>query len=88
MIITSHPNICSISMSDITSPVAWFTVCLEIMEDFQNPIHGTWGPFKGSSRAAGTNASSTGHSRTGFNPTTTRCRVIVVGFQVGRRRHI
>lgn len=83
----SYPDICAIPMPDITGPVAGFTVCLKIMEDFQNPIHGARRPFKASGRATGTNTSAAGHPRTGFNPTTTG-RVVVVGFQVGRRRHV
>lgn len=84
----SYPDICAVPMPDITGPVAGFTVCLKIMEDFQNPIHGAWGPFKAPGRATSANTSVAGHPRTGFNPTTTGCRVIVVGFQVGRRRHV
>lgn len=76
----SYPDICSISMPDITSPGAWFTVRLKVMEDFQNPIHGAWGPLKSPGRTTGTNTGAAGHPRTGFNPTTTCCRMIVIGF--------
>lgn len=83
----SYSDICSISMSDITSPGAWFAVRLEVMKDLENPVHGAWRPLKTSSRAAGTNTGTTGHPRPGFNPTATRCGVIEIWFQVGRRRH-
>lgn len=82
-----YPDICSISVPDVTSPGAWFAVCLKVMKDLQNSVHGAWGPLKAASRAAGTNTGTTRHPRTGFNPTATRCGVIVVGFQVGRRCH-
>lgn len=84
----SYPDICAFPMPDITGPVTGFTVCLKIMEDFQNSIHGARGPFKASGRATGTNTSAAGHPRTGFNPTTTGWWVIVVGFQVRRRCHV
>lgn len=66
------PDICGISMPDITSPGTWFTVCLKVMEDLQNPVHGAQGALKASCRAAGTNTGTTGDARPGFNPTTTR----------------
>lgn len=67
----SYPDICAIPVPYITGPVTGFAVCLKIMEDFQNPIHRAWGPFKTSGRATGTNTSAAGHPRTGFDPTTT-----------------
>lgn len=84
---SSYPDIRGISVPDITSPGTWFTICLKVMEDLENAVHGARGPLKAPSGAAGTNAGNTRHPGPGFNPTTTRCGVIEVGFQVGRRRH-
>lgn len=83
----SYPDICSISMPDITGPGAWFAICLKVVEDLENPVHGARRPLEASSRAAGANTRTTRHPGPGFNPTTTRCRVIKVGLQVGRWRH-
>lgn len=71
LLFLSYPDICAIPMPYITGPVTGFTVRLKIMEDFQNPIHGAWGPFETSSRATGTDTGVAGYPRTGFNPTTT-----------------
>lgn len=81
----SYPDICRISVPDITGPGARFAVCLKVMEDLKNPVHGAQGALQTPSRA--TSARTTRHASPGFNPTTTRCGVIKAGFQVGRRCH-
>lgn len=70
-VLPSYPDICSISVPDITCPGARFTVCLKVMEDLKNSIHGCWSPLQTSCRT--TCAGTTWQPRSGFNPATARC---------------
>lgn len=74
-------------MPDVASPGARLAVGLKVVEDLQDPVHGARRPLQAPGRAAGAHGGAGGHPGAGLDPTTTRGRVIVVGFQVGRRRH-
>lgn len=67
----TYSDICPVSVPNVAGPGAWFTVCLKVVEDLQDPVHGARGPFQSSSGPAGTQAGAAGHPRTGLDPTTT-----------------
>lgn len=80
----TYSDIRPVSVPDVAGPGAWFTVCLKVVEDLQDPVHGARRPFQSPGGPAGTQAGATGHPRAGLDPTATDGRVIVVGLQVGR----